>query len=281
MEQRFTSKAIVAKNYGSKIHHWRPCLLFSSLIAIGLTFSGCNENSNPEWISIPSGVCQFGDDTLGLEINVNGFEMSATPITNEQFSLFIQATNYTTIAEKEGATYFDPVLGWKIDLSRNWQQPQGKNSSISDKMDHPVVCVTYTDALAYCKWANVRLPSEVEWEYVCELEKHTVDNMNILRSVANNTIDTFTLTSPVRYFNPSNRGLYCQLGNVWEICEQSKQIPIKNTELNSTTTMKIIKGGSFLCTKEYCHGFDSNARQLIPMNEAFFHVGFRVVRGVK
>lgn len=204
--------------------------------------------------------------------------MSATPITNEQFSQFIKATNYTTIAESEGATYFDSVLGWQIDLSRNWKQPQGKNSSISDKMDHPVVCVTYIDALAYCKWAKVRLPTEIEWEYACELEKHSTDSMNILRAHPNNSSDTFTYTSPVRYFSPTKKGFYCQLGNVWEICEVSEYSKSNTSEVNQSTSMKVIKGGSFLCTKEYCHGFESNARQIIPENEAFFHVGFRVVR---
>lgn len=207
--------------------------------------------------------------------------MSATPITNEQFSQFVKATNYTTIAEKEGATYFDPDFGWKIDVNRNWKHPQGKNSSITNRMDHPVVCVAYVDALEYCTWAKVRLPTEIEWEYACELENHSVENMNILRTNPIHSLDTFNYTSPVRYFDSSQKGLFCQLGNVWEMCEVTESSKSNTNEVDQPTSMKVIKGGSFLCTKEYCHGFESNARQFIPINEAFFHVGFRVVRKVK
>lgn len=277
MEQRIASETIVAKNNGSKIHNWRACLLFSSIVLIGFISSRCAEEPKVEWITIPAGTCQFGEGD-SHSIKVNAFEMSATPITNEQFFQFISATGYTTIAEKEGATYFDSRLGWQIDLDRNWIQPQGKNSSIVDKMNHPVVCISYLDALEYCKWTKVRMPTEVEWEYACELEIHSVDNMNILRSANNETKDTFNFTCPVRYFSSTKNGIYGQLGNVWELCEDVSLI--KENDSNSTS-FKVIKGGSFLCTKEYCHGYQSNARQTIPKNEAFFHVGFRVIRDLK
>lgn len=231
-------------------------------------------------------MCQLGtnnensDEGPAVYVPVKSFKIAATPVTNQQFSAFTTETSYITIAEKESSSYFDDFLGWQIDFDRNWKHPAGKNSSLTERMDHPVVCITYIDAIAYCKWAKVRLPTEIEWEYACELDKQLEVNMNILRVKGNTTRDTFVQTSPVHALNPTKSGVYCQLGNVWEICDTEYHPGHKGTlSVDKTISfLKVIKGGSFLCSKEYCHGFRSNARQSTPFNEAFFHVGFRVVK---
>jgi len=293
----------MAKNHGSQIHHWRACLLFSSIISI--LISSCAETIEPniEWISIPKGTCEFGtnneleEDAPSIEIEVNAFQISSTPITNEMFAHFVEATNYVTEAETAfGSAYLSLENEWKIEKARNWRHPNGSTSDYKSLLKHPVVCVTYNDALAYCDWANVRLPSEIEWEYACELGKTTTTKINIAQTDKSNdkSQDTYLFTSPVKAFPSNSLGLYDMLGNVWEICEDnyhpeihevllkrkskpSQRAFLGNT-VNSNVITKVIKGGSFICNKDFCHGYRSDARQSVAQNEAFFHIGFRVAR---
>jgi formylglycine-generating enzyme len=113
------------------------------------------------------------------------------PVTNAQFSEFVDDTGYVTVAERPleralfpdladgelepGALVFTPTHGpvdlsdwrqwWRWSPRADWQHPYGPDSSIADKADHPVVQVAYPDAEAYAAWAGRRLPSEAEWEY--------------------------------------------------------------------------------------------------------------------
>lgn len=223
---------------------------------------------------------------------IQSFKLSATPVTNFEFQQFIESTGYITVGEREGSTFFDDQLGWQIDPKRNWKHPAGINSSIKNILDHPVVCVTYLDVQEYCKWSNTRLPSEIEWEYASTLSSNKESDMNIYRIHTHTTKDTFKTTSPVRYFTPSKEGIYCQLGNVWEICDNAYYSNVKadsnpltsieivdpKDSLLTKTTFIVIKGGSFLCHKNYCYGYHSGARQSTPSTEAFFHIGFRVIK---
>lgn len=245
----------MAKNHGPQIHHWRKSLLFSSLIF--LLFSCSSEVDTTEWVST-------------LKSDLAPLEIAATEVTNEQFEQFVKATDYITEAEKDnygGSVYKKDE--WTIDPNANWRHPMGKSSSIDEIMDHPVVQVTYNDAMAYCNWAKVRLPSEEEWRHACLEGKTSQKNINISHGQTKDDVDGYLYTSPAKKFPPNALNLYGMFGNVWEITA---------SKFDSESSIYAMKGGSFLCDEEYCKGYSADSRQSISKNDAYFHVGFRVVK---
>lgn len=202
-------------------------------------------------------------------VKLDGFWMDVTHVTNDQFARFVKETGYVTIAERKpdwdtirvqlppgvpkppdemlvpGAMVFVGTEGptslaaywnwWRYIPEANWRQPQGPGSSIDDRGDHPVVQVSYEDALAYAQWAGKRLPTEAEWEYAARggLEQATYvwgdELMPDGRKMANYW-DTrqpgFPVVSPeaggavgtqaAGTFPPNGYGLYDMTGNAWQ-----------------------------------------------------------------
>mgnify|MGYP000020265964 FL=1 len=136
-------------------------------------------------------------------------------------------------------------------------------------MDHPVVQVTYNDIMAYCKWGKVRLPTEEEWIHACLEGKTSQKSINISHGQTKDEVDGYLYTSPVKKFPPNALNLYGMFGNVWEITA---------SKFDAENSIYAMKGGSFLCDAEYCMGYTSDSRQSISKNDAYFHVGFRVVK---
>lgn len=277
----------------------RKVLCFVLMIFL---ISACSESSSElKFMKIPSGAFFFGADNASeaegplVMCRMESFQLSITEISNEQFEIFVEETGYLTNAETKGGMVFNDE--WKLMKTANWRMPEGKVLDREKWKNLPVVQISYLDALAYCTWAEYRLPTEIEWEYASKLGKSSSVQMNITSAES-----TYSKTMNVRSLGKNKLGVYHQSGNVWEWCLDSYNSEIHDKlQLISTTesfdpfqgrsfdpekidakdTLRVIKGGSFLCQKGYCAGYRPEARQSAEQSEAYFHVGFRVVKNTR
>lgn len=195
---------------------------------------------------------------------------------------------------------------WQYVHAANWRQPQGPGSSIKDKMNHPVVQITQEDAQAYAKWAGRSLPTEAQWEFAAKgglTNKPYAwgDNFKVNgKSMANtwqgsfpkrnSSEDGYVGTAPVGCYPANGYGLYDMAGNVWEIVSDNYQSRhAKHAQKNPTgpktsydaidpsAAKHVIKGGSYLCTPDYCMRYRPTARQGQDFTMGTSHVGFRTV----
>jgi formylglycine-generating enzyme required for sulfatase activity len=279
------------------------------------------------------------------EVTVDGFYIDITEVTNKEFKKFVDATKYVTIAEREidweemklllppgtekphdsilqpGSLIFNKDVNavvnmnnyqqwWTWKIGANWKHPQGPESSIEGKDNYPVVHIAMEDALAFCKWANRRLPTESEWESAAQGTNTNAvftwgNDASILNSNANTwqgvfptknePKDGFEFISEVKSFPANSIGLYDMAGNVWEVTSDLfnvnyySEIDISKPILNPTGATKsyspsnpyeiehVIKGGSFLCHESYCASFRISARMGVSNDSGSDHSGFRTV----
>lgn len=223
-------------------------------------------------------------------IHLHSFYIAKTEITNRQFAAFVAATSYITDAEKKhDALVFAPGLkefDWMEDSSAYWRYPNGTSrGNIENKMDHPVTCISYADAIAYCKWAGVRLPGLEEWEVAARAGTNTdyffgndkaaigayANIWNGRNHLTADSSDGYMYTAPVAHFKPNPWGLYDVYGNVFEFCSGK----IKKDESN---TLAHARGGSWWCSKNACNFFNSYDIGRVNKHASFSNQGFRVVR---
>jgi len=239
----------------------------------------------------------YPEEGYPREVRVNSFSIQTHEVTNSQFQQFVLETGYKTEAEINIGSK-DPSFGsalfsiddngegaWGLVNGATWRHPDGANSSITNKLNFPVVHVSKNDAQAYAKWANGRLPTEEEWEYAAQLGiadktkrysgafdnngKPIANTWQGLFPIANSNKDGFKGIAPVGCFNQSSIGLYDMIGNVWEW-----------TDTTYNETNNVIKGGSFLCAPNYCKRFRPAARQPHEINFSTNHIGFRIVKDI-
>ena len=300
-------------------------------------------------IRIPGGTFRMGSDHHYAEeapshrVSVDGFWIDRTPVTNRQFKAFVNATGHVTTAQivpdpedypgalpemiYAGSLVFSPRASmkdlrdfsqwWTFMKGANWRHPYGPKSNIKGLDDHPVVHVSYSDALAYAKWVGKELPTEAEWEFTArggldgaefawgdELTPGGVHMANTWQGEfpwQNLRLDGYEETSPVGSFPANGYGLADMTGNVWEWTadwwsarhegDANKPCCIPQNPRGASEAAsydrclpdikiprKVLKGGSHLCAPNYCRRYRPAARHAEPIDTSTSHVGFRCVK---
>ena len=279
-------------------------------------------------------------------VRVHGFWIDRTEVTNAEFRAFVNATGYVTTAERPvdwnqlktqvppgtpkppdeqlvpGSLVFTPPdhacaarryhqlvavgAGSELEASR-----AGQTARLQVRTNHPVVHVSWDDALAYARWAGKRLPTEAEWEFASrgglegkkyawgdELQPAGKTLANTWQGhfpETNTDEDGFPRTSPVKSFPANGFGLYDMMGNVWEWCSdwyrpdtyrldsssaavQNPTGPEKSYDPDEPYQPKrVTRGGSFLCSANFCTNYRPSARRGTATDSGMSHLGFRCV----
>ncbi|MBL6766339.1 MAG: formylglycine-generating enzyme family protein [Verrucomicrobiae bacterium] len=294
-----------------------------------------------EMVWIPGGTFQMGstngqpDEVPVHTVEISGFWMDRHEVSNARFREFANASKYITIAErtprpedfpgvpvenlKAGSIIFQPPgfdvpignnshVWWAYGVNASWKRPEGENSGIDDRMDHPAVHIAWYDAMAYCKWAGKRLPTEAEWEYAArggtnnflyvwgnEKGDPAKPPCNIFQgSFPNNNtvVDGYKATSPGGKFPANIFGLHDMAGNVWEWCsdwympDYYRNSPAKNPQGPENSYdpnepgvwKKVTRGGSFLSNDAYLAGYRPGLRMKTSADTGISDTGFRCVK---
>jgi len=188
-------------------------------------------------VAVPGGLYVMGDpggdDNEALRrVRVRPFRIMRLEVTNRSFARFVAATGHVSDAERTGFGYVWDGR-WRAVEGADWRHPQGFDSDLSKRWDHPVVQVSQRDAAAFCAWLGLRLPSEEEWEYAArgadgrrfpwgdEPPRHDgpgLANFGTVPCCAPDARDGYAGTAPVGSYpdGVSPFGLLDMAGNVWE-----------------------------------------------------------------
>ena len=298
---------------------------------------------------VPGGTFWMGCEGCGMPdalpvhlVEIDGFWMDQTPVTNAEFRTFVNATGYKTVAERPldpqnfpgvakellvpGSAVFtptaqavqldNPLQWWRYTPGANWKRPDGPDSDLRNRDDHPVVHVSFEDASAYARWIGKRLPTEAEFEFAARggLDRNLYAWGNELmpgHKPAANTWqgifpardagdDGYTGTSPVKAFPPNAFGLFDMGGNVWQWCADwyrpdyysalvtagglahNPQGPDSSFDPQEPNAAKrVLKGGSYLCTDQYCARYLVGSRGKSEVSSGASNLGFRLARAAR
>lgn len=276
-------------------------------------------------IRIPAGPFQMGssdtDVVLGdgegpvRQVEVSEFAIAPATVTNAQFAVFIDDTGHVTEAERFGWSFVfgdwvftgAEVMGtaagapwWTGVRGAYWRAPEGPGSGVDGRLDHPVVHVSWNDAVVYCNWAGTRLPTEAEWEKAArgglvgarypwgdEFMPDGEHRANIWQGrfpTENTAEDGYRGTAPSEAFEPNGFGLFNPSGNVWEWCadwwsvdwhRQARPETRVDPQGPATGLAKVMRGGSYLCHDSYCNRYRVAARTSSTPDSTTANTGFR------
>lgn len=247
------------------------------------------------------------------DVDLPSFRIDRFAVSNARFAEFVDATGWRTEAERYEWSFvfggllpeeFPPTRGvdgapwWRQVFGAQWRHPEGPQSDIADRMDHPVVHVSWNDAQAFCAWSGTRLPSEAEWEAAArgglvgqpfpwgdELEPAGAHAMNVFQGdfpTTNTGADGYRGTAPVDAYRPNGFGLYNTTGNVWEWCADWRGLryyensPTVSPPGPDHGTERVQRGGSYLCHASYCRRYRVSARFGSDAESSSGNVGFRI-----
>jgi sulfatase modifying factor 1 len=248
-------------------------------------------------------------------VMLSAFAIDACAVTNALFAEFVEATGHVSEAERFGSSLvfggllpddFPPTRAlaraswWREVEGADWRHPEGPQSDLDAREDHPVVHVSWNDAQAFCEWSDARLPTEAEWEYAArgglsgehypwgaELEPGGEHRMNVFQGRfpgENTCADGYAGTAPVDAYEPNGYGLYNTTGNVWEWCsdwfDQGYYASSRAADPRGPAwgTHRVMRGGSYLCHASHCTRYRVDARSANEPNSSSGNLGFRVVR---
>ncbi len=269
-------------------------------------------NDHPEMAMIPAGRWLVGEDRAIANpgdgegpvrpADLPAFLADRTAVTNEAFAGFVSATGYVTEAERVGWSFVFMAQAhpeaaivadeqasapewWLAVRGACWHVPDGAGSSLRGRYDHPVVHVSWNDAVAFARFVGKRLPTETEWEVAArgglqravycwgdELHPDGRHMCNIWQGrfpLSNAAEDGYLATAPARSFPPNGFGLYNMLGNVWEWTA--------SPWMSGETGLMAMRGGSYLCHASYCNRYRVAARTCNHPGATSSHLGFRCV----
>ena len=260
------------------------------------------------------------------QVTLSAFNIDVTTVTNDDFAKFVDATGYRTESEGFGysAVFYLAFAGDDADVvgqppqtpwwwgvrGADWRHPGGRHSSIEELGDHPVVQVSWNDAVAYSAWAGRALPTEAQWEvasrggvssarYPWGEDLVPVDGagdtwpVNIWQGTfphTNTTDDGYLTTAPARTYSPNGYGLWQTVGNVWEWCADAFDVETYSRDSARgivsdpsgpvrvpANAPRVVRGGSFLCHDSYCNRYRNSARSSNTPDSAMSNTGFRTV----
>ncbi len=274
-------------------------------------------------VTIPATTFAMGDDSVWAypgdgeapvhEVRLDEFRIDVHAVTNEAFARFVDATGHVTDAERYGWSFvFGGLLPddfpdtravaqapwWRQVEGATWRHPEGPQSGVDDRADHPVVHVSWNDARAYCRWSGTRLPTEAEWEAAArgglaghafpwgdDLEPGGEHRMNVFQGEfpgGNTGADGYLGTAPVDAYEPNGFGLRNVTGNVWEWCADwfdpayYAASPAAGPTGPANGSQRVQRGGSYLCHMSYCRRYRVSARFANEPDSSTGNVGFRV-----
>ncbi len=228
-------------------------------------------------------------------VQVAPFAISATTVTVAEFAAFVLETGYATDAERHGnSLVFSGLLSawhrnspavtsapwWRQVPGACWFQPEGVDSTVEQRIHHPVTHVSRHDAEAYAQWVGARLPDESEWEFAARggldqqpypwgglLEPEGIPRMNTFRGQFPGTPEGPVGTVAADSFPPNGYGLHNMTGNVWEWTSSS---------FAAGDDRAVMRGGSYLCHDSYCRRYRTSSRTVTTADTSLGHTGFRL-----
>ncbi|PRY60097.1 formylglycine-generating enzyme required for sulfatase activity [Knoellia remsis] len=281
-------------------------------------------------VAVPAGTFAMGDahgdenvgdgETPVHDVTMSAFEIDAHSLTNDDFARFVEDTGFVTEAERFGYSavfhlalrarhdeVMQPVPGtpwWMGVRGADWRHPGGSQSDLDGLGDHPVVHVSWNDAVAYCEWAGRRLPTEAQWERAARggmpsarfpwgddlLDAAGEWQCNIWQGefpTRNDETDGFIATAPWDAFSPNGFGAHQMVGNVWEWCAdwfnpRTYELRVRSGATTDPTGPKfgqtrVMRGGSYLCHDSYCNRYRNAARTGNTPDSSTGNTGFRTV----